>query len=320
MKIADRIVMVVAGLVFIVAAALKTHQLLTEPVVSEGFWESWAFFLIQIPLEFGLGIWLVSGLFRKAAWLISVMAFAAFIAVTLQKGLMGLESCGCFGKVVVNPWVTLLAVDTPFFLLLLFFRPKGEKLLPLPWPSAKHFWGVAVPAFVFLAIIVPVLILNKPPDKTDKYEVVRPQEWTKQVAVGKQTALQQPKELWPMLRHIDIADSLRSDIVVVLLYRSECEDCHEAIPFYDQMARDMAGENSIRFAFVEVPPYASEKDKIIPDNTPCLTGKLDSSKQWLNIKTPLVVAVMNGSVVKFWQEQSPSLDEILNAVSADDSR
>jgi hypothetical protein len=305
MRIANQIVVVVAGLVLIVASVLKIHQLLTEPIISKGFWESWEFFLIQIPLELGLGIWLVCGLFRKAAWMVAVLAFGLFIAVTLQKGLIGAESCGCFGRVKVNPWITLLAIDIPLFLGLVIFRPKGLKLLPPPWPSARHFFGVAIPTFIVIGVIMPVLIFNKPPDKTDKYEVIRPTEWISPDENHKE---------WSMLKHIDIASSLRSNIAIVVLYSAECDTCHKAIPLYDQMGRDMAGnEDSIRFAFVEIPPYASEKDDIVPVDTPCLRGRLDSSKKWY-VQTPLVVVVQDGVVVKFWEAETPQLNEILDAV------
>ncbi|MDD5064770.1 MAG: hypothetical protein PHQ35_08455 [Phycisphaerae bacterium] len=301
MKVANRIITVVTGLVLIVAAVLKIHQLLTEPIISKGFWESWLFFVFQIPLELGLGIWLASGLFRKAAWMIAVLAFGLFILVTLQKGLIGAESCGCFGRVKVNPWITFAVIDIPIFLGLIIFRPKGLKLLPPPWPSAAHFFGVAIPTFIAFGIIMPVLVFNKPPDKTDKYEVVRPAEWIGQTE-------------WPMLKHIDIAGSLKSNIVIVMLYSNECETCHEAIPLYDRMARDMAGnEDSIRFAFIEIPPYASGKEDIVPVDTPCLQGKLDTSKKWY-IQTPLVVVVADGAAVKLWEGEAPQLDEILNAV------
>jgi hypothetical protein len=308
MKTANQIIMTVTGLVLIIAAALKTHQLLTEPTISKGFWESWAFFVIQIPLELGLGIWLVCGLFRKAAWILAVLGFGLFILVTLQKGLIGAESCGCFGRVKVNPWITLSAIDVPIFLGLLIFRPKGLKLLPPPWPSAKHFFGVAIPTFILLGTIVPVLIFNKPPDKTDRYEVIKSGEWVDAKHQG---------EEWPMFKYIDIADSLRSGIVVAVFYSAECESCHQAIPIYDQICRDMAGnEDSILFAFIEIPPYASEKNSLIPADTPCLRGKLDSSKAWYT-QTPLIVALRDGLVVKTWEGQAPLLDEILDAVFAE---
>jgi hypothetical protein len=313
MKTANQIVMVTAGLVLIVATVLKIHHLLTEPIISKGFWESWEFFLIQIPLELGLGIWLVCGLFKKAAWVVSVLSFGLFIVVTLQKGLIGAESCGCFGRVHVNPWVTLSVFDIPLFLGLVIFRPRGYKLLPPPWPSAKHFFGVAIPTFIVIGAIIPVLIFNKPPDRTDKYEVIRPKEWIKKEPPGEK----QISEEWSMLKYIDIADSLRSDIAIVVFYNTECDVCDDAIPLYDQMSRDMAGDrDSIQFAFIEIPPYASEKDSIVPVDTPCLRGKLDSGKAWY-IQTPLVVVIQDGLVVKSWEIETPQLDEILDAVFAE---
>jgi thiol-disulfide isomerase/thioredoxin len=344
MKKASKIVMTAAGLVLIIASVLKSHQLLTEPIISKGFWESWQFFLIQIPLELGLGIWLVCGLFRKAAWLLGVLSFGLFIGVTLQKGLTGAESCGCFGRVHVNPWITFSAMDVPFFVLLLIFRPKGEKLLPPPWPSARHFFGVAIPTFILLPALVLVLAFNKPPEKTDKYEVVKPQEWVKKETVTAKPAIAKPVdhnkplpqavakradqnqpaqppiaaqvEEWPMLKHIDIAGSLRSGVVVVLFYHWDCPNCREAIPKYNKICSDLAGgEGSMRFAFVEIPPYGRQEDNPVPPDTSCLKGRLDTSKQWY-ITTPLVVLIENGSVVKSWEVQAPNLDQIFEAMSA----
>jgi thiol-disulfide isomerase/thioredoxin len=302
MGTANRIVTAVAGAILIIASVLKIYQLLTEPIISAGFWESWEFFLIQIPLELGLGIWLLSGLFRKAAWVVALLAFGIFIIVTLQKGLTGEKSCGCFGPVEVDPWITLSCIDITLFLGLLIFRPKGAKLLPPPWPRAAHFFGVAIPTFILMAVIIPVLIFNKPPDKTNRYEVVRPEK--------------QAGEEWSMLKHIDIAESLRSGITVVLLYHDDCPDCREAIPLYDRISRELltGGEGLIQIAFVEIPPYGSQEDSPIPPDTPCLTGRLDASKKWY-ITTPLIVATVDGSVVKAWECQTPTLDEILDAVA-----
>jgi thiol-disulfide isomerase/thioredoxin len=350
MKTASKIVMAITGTVLLVASALKIHQLLTEPIISKGFWESWQFFVIQIPLEMGLGIWLISGLFHKAAWLAAVIAFGVFIGVTLQKGIAGLESCGCFGKVHVNPWITLAAIDIPVFIGLLLLRPKGEKLLPPPWPKAKHLLGVAIPAAALIGSIVPILVFNKPPEKTNDYEVVRPEQWTTttpalqppgmtpatqqpparpaaqdpnnpQLPIDQPTGPQQPTsqtpapEPWPMLQHIDIAPSLRSGIVVVLLYHYDCPDCRQAISSYDQLARELTGnEDAVRFAFIEVPPYGPPGENPLPPGTPCLTGKLSDSKKWY-MTTPLVVTLANGSPVRSWQSETPDLEQILDSLS-----
>lgn len=319
MKTANKVVMVITGLVLLVASALKMHQLLTEPIISKGFWESWLFFVIQIPLEIGLGIWLVCGLFRRAAWLVGLLSFWFFIGVTTQKIIIGAESCGCFGNVHVDPRITLFAMDFPIFLALAIFQPRGEKLLPPPWPSVRHFFGVAIPTFILLGTVVAVLIFNKPPEKTKDYEVIKPEQWTSQALTGEQqiskqeTAPEQPRREWSMLKHIDIADFLRSGIAVVLLYHNDCPDCLEAIPQYDRAARDLAGnEDVVRIAFVEVPPYGPEQDSPIPADTPCLKGKLDSTKKWY-IRTPLVVVIMDSEVLRSWQDQAPEFDTILEA-------
>ena len=305
MKIANKIVMIAAGVVFIAATALKAYQLLTEPIISTGFWESWEFFVIQIPLELGLGIWLICGLFRKAAWLLGVLSFGLFICVTLQKGLIGAESCGCFGTVHVNPWITLFAMDVPFFVLLLIFRPKGEKLLPPPWPSAKHFFGVAIPTFVLLATILPVLIFNR---------VERQEIWTKNEPSSPTT---QNEQEWSMLKHIDIADSVRTEMAIILFYHYDCPDCREAIPRYEQMNSELAGnEDAIRIAFIETPPYGPEDESPIPAETRSLTGRLDASEKWY-FTTPLVVVIRDGIVIKSWEAKAPALDEILDAVFND---
>jgi len=227
--------MALAGLVLITAGILKSHQLLTEPILSQGFWESWEFFLIQIPLEIGLGIWLLSGLFRKAVWLVAIFSFGLFISITLQKGITGAESCGCFGQIHINPWITLLAIDIPLFFGLLIFRPIGQKLLPPPWPSLEHFFSIAIPTFIILGTIVPILVLNKPPEKTEKYEVVRPEEWTRKEPIKKEQVAGETlmnekvhREQWPLLESIDIADSLRTEIMVVLLYHYD--DAYQSGP------------------------------------------------------------------------------------------
>jgi len=306
MKTANKIVMTATGLVLIIAALLKTHQLLTEPILSTGFWESWLFFVIQIPLELGLGIWLASGLFRKAAWLIAVIGFAIFIAVTLQKGLIGAASCGCFGKIHVNPWVTLFTIDTPLFVLLLFFRPAGYKLLPPPWPSAKHFFSVAIPTFIILGTIVPVLVINKPPEKTESYEVINPENWFDSDTGSQQLAL---------LDDIDIGDSLRTGFSVIVFYHNDCPECRKAIPIYDQMARDFSiSEQGIQFAFIEAPPYGDEDEYFIPPDTPCFTGCLDDAKDWYFV-TPLTVLTIDGNVVKYWQVETATVEQIWDALT-----
>jgi thiol-disulfide isomerase/thioredoxin len=299
MKKANIVVMWIAGLVLLITSVLKIHQLITEPIISKGFWESWEFFLIQIPLELGLGIWLVCGLFRKAGWLLGLIAFGGFIGVTLYKGLTGAESCGCFGMVKVNPWITLFAIDIPLFLLLAIFRPKGEKLLPPPWPKAFHFFAIAIPTFILLPTVEYVLITNKQTKPNVEDWVV--------------TASQTTQNIWPMLKYINIKQRLKSGMWVVLLYHYDCPDCAKAIPKYEELNKSLKGnENAIDFAFVEMPPYGDKKQQLISPDSEITHGKLSAAKKWY-LQTPVVVVIDNGQVLRAWEDKAPGLDEILDA-------
>ncbi len=309
----------ITGIVLLVASALKIHQLLTEPIISKGFWESWEFFLIQIPLELGLGIWLISGLFRKAGWLLGLIAFGGFIAVILHKGLIGAESCGCFGKVHVNPWITLAVIDIPIFICLAIFRPKGEKLLPPPWPRPAHFFAIAIPTFILLPMIEYILITNKPPLKTDKYEVVDPNEWIKPKPLKSETnepnlsVEQVTQRPWPMLEYIDIRQQLQTGLWVVLLYHYDCPDCAEAIPLYEKMYASLKGnESAMNFAFIETPPYGKENQQLVSPDSEVVRGRLSDEKKWF-LQTPVVVVLHNGEALKAWEGTAPTFNELLDA-------
>jgi hypothetical protein len=182
------VVMTLAGLLLVAASILKFQEMLSTCVPSWdvkaalwlqeaekagqtmpvwkanllGFWESYEFLLIQIPLEFALGVWMVSGLFRKAAWIAGTLAYFGFIIVTLVKALIGLESCGCFGQVHVDPWLTLWIVDVPFFLLLAIFRPRGCKLLPPPWPNKFYLLAVFILTIGLIVLAAPMLVTFRP--------------------------------------------------------------------------------------------------------------------------------------------------------------
>ena len=183
MKTINKIIMLLAGLLLMATALLKAHEVMNVGFPSwkdnpTGFWESYEFFLLQVPLEFALGAWMVSGLFRKAAWLAGTLCYFFFIFVTLGKALLGYESCGCFGQIHVDPWMTLWIVDVPFFLLLAIFRPKGCKLLPPPWPNTYHAILCGVPIIGFMVLAAPAIVAFRP-------EFKKPQEQTQVSTEGK---------------------------------------------------------------------------------------------------------------------------------------
>ena len=129
MKAVSNTVLKLLGILLLVAAVLKGWQLLTEPAANNDIWSYRPFLILTVEFELALGIWLLSGLFKKAAWLAAISCFSFFSAITLYNGLSGAESCGCFGSIHVNPWITLFAIDIPAVIALAVFRPIGKERL-----------------------------------------------------------------------------------------------------------------------------------------------------------------------------------------------
>lgn len=99
----NNIILKLLGLLLLVAAVLKGYELLTVPMANTDIWSNRYFLIFQVEFELALGIWLLSGLFKRAAWLAALGCFSLFCCVALYKGISGAASCGCFGRVHVNP-------------------------------------------------------------------------------------------------------------------------------------------------------------------------------------------------------------------------
>jgi hypothetical protein len=119
MEKTNNILLKLLGLLLLAAAVMKGYQLLTEPVVNKDIWANRAFMIFTVEFEIALGIWLLSGVFKKLSWLAALLCFSLFSIITLYKGISGADSCGCFGSAKINPWITLSAIDIPAVIALL---------------------------------------------------------------------------------------------------------------------------------------------------------------------------------------------------------
>jgi len=135
-NISSLILRMLGGLL-VTAALLKGHELFTLPVANKDLWSYRPFLIFQAECELALGLWLLSGLWKRWAWRISLLCFGLFCGVTLYKALTGAASCGCFGQIQLNPWITLLAIDVPAVLMLLLFRAEKSPSLTTQWPVAR---------------------------------------------------------------------------------------------------------------------------------------------------------------------------------------
>jgi len=323
MEKASNIVVKILAIALLTAAVLKGWQLLTEPVANNDIWSYRPFLILTVEFELALAIWLLSGLFKKAAWLVTLLCFSVFSAITLYKGITGAETCGCFGSVHVNPWITLFAIDLPAVITLSIFRP-GLSFLPVlsflltllsfpckresiktiglnlltPLPSAPRFAMTAFLTIAILGISAPILAFNEPAMVTSSYEVLEPETW-----VGRKL---------PILEHIDIAESLRKGTWLVLFYHYDCPDCGTAIPKYENMARDLAGnEDFMQIALIAVPPYGQPP---VSEDCPCVLGRLAETKEWF-VTTPAVALLTDGRVTSAWEEKTPDFETILQNIA-----
>lgn len=302
MEKANNILLKILGLLLIIAAVMKGWQLLTEPVANKDIWTNRAFLIFTVEFELALGIWLLSGIFRKLSWLSATACFTVFTILTLYKAVNGDDSCGCFGAVKVNPWLTLFAVDLPALIALLIFRPvslrgaKRQSNLPnfchfdqnksfakntlsvlknlfTPLPSIRSFCLAATIGLTIIGVSLPVLALNKPPMETADYMVLEPKTW-----IGKEL---------PILDYIDIGDQLRKGTWLVLFYHHDCPDCQKVIA---ELNKTDPGNLPAKVALIEIPPYSDAvKAKY-------LYGRLPNTKKWF-VTTPAMFFLDNDKVV-----------------------
>lgn len=94
--------------------------------------------LAILQCEIFLGVWLLSGYSRLAAWFLASIAFGVFAVVNFRSGWIGQASCGCFGAIAVSPW-TAFGLDVGVVLLLgTLGRPAGLTQPAAVRDAARH--------------------------------------------------------------------------------------------------------------------------------------------------------------------------------------
>jgi len=303
---ANNIVLKLLGLLLLTSAVLKGYELITEPLANTDLWSNRNFLIFTVEFELVMAIWLISGVFKRIAWLVVTACFVLFCFVTFYKAVSGYGSCGCFGKVQVNPWITLVAIDLPAVVVLAVFRPKDLNLrsfanpveLLKPLPSLSHLGSVAVICLIVIAVSTQTLAFNELTTITSTYEVLDPEIW-----IGKEL---------PILEHIDIADQIKTGNWLLMFYHHDCPDCRKAIVKSEQLARELkANGDLIRIALIQVPPYGHVG---IREDTQCFIGKLPDTKEWF-VTTPAFVLLEDNLVSKVFQGQLPVIEILIGMLA-----
>jgi hypothetical protein len=305
-------VRVILGLILLTAAALKGHELATEPVAETSLLTSRWFLIGVVEFELFFGLWLCCGLYSRRTWQAALLCFNAFACVSLYKAISGEATCGCFGRVPVNPWYTFILDLTAVAALLLcrparravcsLVPPAGEGVGMRPSASPRPFSGEGPGVRarlgwvfgVFLAAGIPAAFamgtcqaatINDSGDifGDSQFVVLEPETW-----VGKR---------FPLLKYIDIGDQLAHRGWLVVLYDHDCPRCQEAIPQYQRFASGwMTRSGGAQVALVEMPPYSERDEREAWDTRSCVHGRLDDLKQWF-VRAPVQIVLRQGFVV-----------------------
>lgn len=261
------------------AAALKGYAMSTGPLIDMGLWANRPFMTAAVSFEALLGLWLIGGVWSRQAGRIALVLFGLFAALSLLKGLKGAGSCGCFGRVAVNPWITF-GVD-------LAALPAAWTITRYSQCSRPRYLWKRLAAMALLSVVVgmPGLyrMLSYDEERPDQELVILdPAQW-----VGRS---------WPLMRYADVAPQLAKGDWIVLLYSYPCGHCFDTIREYAELADHWERRGGpARVALLNTSDEAPPEGQRI-EETAALQGKLDAPAQWF-IASPTLVLMRDGRVV-----------------------
>jgi len=143
------------GCFLLVTAALKAHGLYADPYGQDNFLALPWLQVLTIEIEVILGLWLLSGLLPRVAWGTALVFFIILAALSFTLAYQGQASCGCFGKVEVNPWYTF-ALDVGIVIALVAFSPLS---LPGRGAGGEGLNSSAAPMSALLQVSIFTTIL-----------------------------------------------------------------------------------------------------------------------------------------------------------------
>jgi hypothetical protein len=283
----------VIGTVFVLAAGLKAYQLSTVPLPPPvqnsvftpllEFLNNRYLLMFVIEGEILFALILFSGILRQWTWFFSLLAFSAFSIVSAIKGLSGEGSCGCFGVVTINPWITT-TFDFIIVILLVFFRERLKFHFNLSRREHQKFfitiifWIIlTVPALFFMLSVTQVQsILGTETTTSDggKKITLEPETWK-----GKEFPLS------VRFAQTEGSEILKQGTWTIILVHSDCPKCRKLIS-------DWENKNSTNTALIEIP--SSPPEDLPKTSFPVF--KLDKNNEWFAI-TPCIIITTDGICV-----------------------
>jgi len=268
---------------------------------------------LMFVLRFGIAAELIAAgvmvLLPPLARWTGLVLLGAFMPVLAGDLLLGASSCGCFGAVEVNPWVTFVT-DVTFFLCLLLLGRRDPRLAVSPTLRTSRV--VAVGAWSLFAVAAafgrggaaPAVDENaagasdavaaaEVPLPADGYYLPQYESW-----IGKP------------FRDLDIAEWVRGlpvDLDVgqqyVIFYRKDCEHCHQLLEVFFSGPLERP---TTAIAVPERDGWPTENVQAFPCGE-CRLAELPAGIDWF-LQTPVLVRLADG-VVECAAEVDPDTPE-----------
>jgi len=283
--------------VLLVAATLKTYQLVTAPLppVVQGsmftplleLFNDRYFLMATVMGEILFALILIADIWRSWMWLLSLLGFSAFTLVSLMKGLSGETSCGCFGTITVNPWLTM-AFDLSIVACLAIFRErlKWTRLKLALSPSDRK--KISVVLVVWLVLAVPALYamlsLKQQPHTTLGTEFTG-LDGRRMILLEPETWIDKEFPLISRFAESEGSEALRQGTWLVLLVQPDCPDCKQKMKGLEETETE-------NVAIVVIASHGGEKEL----QTSFPTFVLDRQNGWF-AETPVVVKLSDGICV-----------------------
>lgn len=269
------------GIVLLAASTLKIYDNANGAKFEISHEFSQGFVLTTSLMEASLGIWLMVGYAPVVARQIAAVVFSLFAGWSLSLGVAGAESCGCFGKLNLNPWV-MLVFDGAIVAILFFLHPVASGA-----SSGNHTHGSFLLSLkIIVGFVVGILI------------AAASREWN--LNGDERMQFYEPREL--VGRRFDLMDFARGSKPletgrwVLVFYRSRCEICERHSRQFSMLAKTMENQQSnIRLALIEIPSDSQENfmDKL--DLRSALRLRINTTKNLL-IATPQVMYLEDGII------------------------
>jgi len=271
----------IVAAVLLLAALLKGYAISTGPVAGTTVLDTWAFQVASVEAEL-LFAWLliaghnILGPMRRMC----IALFTFFAVIAGYKAWLGESTCGCFGRVSVDPhWTVLL--DLGLIALVFFSRvDDSQSDMGKSVKDPRHYGKVALGVYLLMAAPLTYGMLTYVPGALVAGGIGGRSQWVIDAQVGDFVLLE--PEQWvggtfPLYNQLNNAKALEAGEWTIVLFRYDCPHCVEHVP--KLIRESQAAQRQI--ALVEVPPYAPASRVWWPTSGPGIwSGRLSEQYDW----------------------------------------